>query len=330
LRRAAGAPALAAGAQRADRPVFMEAVGVRDVAAPAPVTVNDRWHIGSITKSMTALLTARVIAQGGAAWTDTVGDVLGRAIPNLHPAYAGANFLHLLSHRAGLHPDPDGVALQLFRVDRAPLPQQRLAYSTQMLARSPIGPKEETFGYSNAGYVVAGAMLEAKTGQAWETLLQAQVLTPLGMLGAGFGAPVGKGPSDEPVGHGKSLLGDGRRGYRPGRDIVDNPAVMGPAGTVHARISDMLAYLGAHRDRSPNLLDAASWARLHTPPFRGTYALGWDTRGGALTHNGSNTLWLANALVEGDTVGFAATNDGTLARVSSAVDAALLGAMAGV
>jgi CubicO group peptidase (beta-lactamase class C family) len=213
------------------------------------------------------------------------------------------------------------------------LPSQRRAYAVQALRAAPKGPAETTFLYSNSGYVVAGAMLEAKTGQSWEDLMRAMLFAPLGMAGAGFGPPPSGDGLSEPLGHSKAWFGEGRTPHRPGRGVADNPAALGPAGTVHARPSDMLAYLAAHRDR-PAFLTPASWDRLHSPPFGGDYALGLTRNGaGQLWHNGSNTFWYAEALIDAGAnagVAFAAANDGHLPKAEPAVSAALSGAIAAV
>ena len=61
----------------------------------------------------------------------------------------------------------------------------------------------------------------------------------------------------------------------------------------------MLTYLRAHRDRPAKFLKADSWTKLHTHPFGGNYALGWMVRNdGALWHNGSNTMWYGEVLVD--------------------------------
>ena len=46
-----------------------------------PVTVDDRFHIGSDTKAMTATLAGILIDKGQLSWTSTIGDVLGPVIP---------------------------------------------------------------------------------------------------------------------------------------------------------------------------------------------------------------------------------------------------------
>ena len=90
-------------------------------------------------------------------------------------------------------------------------------------------------------------------------------------------------------------------------------------------LPDLLVFLAAHRDRA-DLLLPESWDRLHTPPFGGSFALGLMAgEDGALWHNGSNTLWYAEALIDRSrgVVAAATTNDGVLSMASWAVAQAL-------
>lgn len=327
LREAAQAPALAAAAVSRDGRSLTLADGLRATRRNEAVTSDDRWHFGSITKSITATLVARCVEAGLVGWEDTVGGVLA-AIGEIRDEYRSVTFRHLLSHRAGLQANLPLADFVRFRRDNPDPREERVSFARQALTQAPHGPKEATFLYSNSGYVIAGAMLEAKLGAPWEALVRAYLFDPLGMASAGFGAPGTPGAFDEPVGHAASLLG--LRAFPPGEPVTDNPAALGPAGRVHARFEDMLRYLCAHRDRT-NFLGTASWDRLHTPPFGGEYALGWVKRGNALWHNGSNTLWYAEVQVDpaSGVAAVAATNDGR-ERASSAVGAALLGAMTAV
>lgn len=332
LRTAAGSPALTAAAVRRAGVAHMWSDGEREVGGGVAVTNDDLWHVGSITKSMTATLVARLVESGVVGWDDTVGETLGAVAPEMRPPYRAVTFRHLLSHRSGL---PGNLPLiDLMRFSRAnPDPrEERKAYARKALAMAPKGAPGAVFEYANNGYVVAGAMLEAKLGQPWEALIRAHVFAPLGMTSAGFGAPGVAGRQDQPVGHSKAFIGDRRNGHPVGSALTDNPVVIGPAGTVHARCAEMLGYLDAHRDGA-SFLKTESWRTLHTPPFGGDYAMGWIVRpDGALWHNGSNTLWYAEATFDAaaGVSAFAAANDGHLATSQVAVGTALRGAMAAI
>ncbi|MEO0415736.1 MAG: serine hydrolase, partial [Verrucomicrobiota bacterium] len=59
------------------RPVCL---GKRKFGAPNPVTADDKWHIGSLSKSMTATLAATFVEGGELSWDSTVGEILGDTI----------------------------------------------------------------------------------------------------------------------------------------------------------------------------------------------------------------------------------------------------------
>jgi len=335
LRARAGAPGMGAAATKRDGRNVAFAGGVRALGQPQPITTGDRWHLGSITKSMTATLVARAAEAGAISWTDTVGAVLGAAIPDIRVEYRDLTFRHLLSHRGGLQANIEMVQLMAFPRESADSRVDRIAYARMGLLQNPVGPKEQTFTYSNTGYVIAGAMLEAKMGAPWETLIQQHVFAPLGMSSAGQGAPGTVGAYDQPVGHAPgptTVAADGSVSvpmipHPPGHPITDNPAALGPAGRVHASFEDVFKYLVAHRDRTP-FLNSQSWQTLHTPPFGGPYAMGWQAEGDRLWHNGSNTLFYAEVMVDRGRgiVAAAAVNDGRAPDMRPHVGAALLGA----
>lgn len=300
--------------------------GVRARGSEAAIAPDDLWHIGSDTKAMTATLVARLAERGVVSWDDTVAEHLGNRVEEIHPAYRDMTFRHLLSHRSGLDANPGMLALVGFATNDAPLGEQRLDYAANMLAREPAAQAEMEFLYSNAGYVIAGAMLEQVTGESWEDLIRAEVFEPLGMTSAGFGAPGSADAVDQPRGHRAGLFG-GLNAVAPG-PRADNPPVMGPAGTVHASMSDIARFLTAHLDQPEDYLSADSWALLHTPPFGGEYAMGWGVgEGGRLQHAGSNTMWFVVVAVDpvAGEVRAVGVNDGRIDRVAGPVRDALQG-----
>ncbi len=331
LRAASGAPAMAAIAVGPRRRVaFVD--GRRAADAPTPATIRDRWHLGSITKSMTATLVARAVEIGAVSWDDTLGGVLGPAVPDMRDEYKSVSFRHLLSHRSGLPANIPVEQLVAFPRENPDPRADRVRYAQIACAQAPAGPKEATFLYSNSGFILAGAMLEAKMGAQWEALIRTHVFTPLGMTSAGFGAPGTPGRLDEPVGHGLDDQTGVLTPVRPGSPATDNPAVLGPAGRVHARLDDVIAYATAHRDNGP-LLRRESWTMLHTPPFGGDYALGWVVLpDGGFWHDGSNTIWYARVAFNprDGVVAAAAANSGVLATVRPNLAAALRNAIAAV
>ncbi|WP_179505293.1 MULTISPECIES: serine hydrolase domain-containing protein [unclassified Sphingomonas] len=318
LRRRLGVPALAAG-WREGATGGETCAGLRMIGATAPVAQGDAWHWGSVTKPVTATLIALAVEAGELAWDEPL---LARLAWHDAPAWQGVTLLHLLSHTSGFpRLDSDGE-MDAFPAEEADPRASRLALTRMTLARAPEAAPGTRFIYSNRNYVAAAAMLEAACGQPWETLVAQRLFAPLGMAGAGFGAPGTPGLLDQPVGH-AWWPGEAGVPHPPGVPPTDNPAVAGPAARLHAPIAAMIAFLEAHRTRAP-LLRPQTWQRLHTPPFGGSYALGWVVRpDGTLWHDGSNNLWTAQVLVRPDAARAIATNWGDHQRLATPLEAAL-------
>jgi len=293
-------PSLAAAVLFDGSIVATNAVGVRKQGDSQKVTANDEYHLGSITKSMTATVAAMLVEQGKISWTTTVGEMFPDLRQQMHPQYRGVTLEQLLAHRGGAPADPPAqVWSDAWEAQGTP-GAQRLAFVTAILARKPAAEPGTKFIYSNQGYAIAGVMLERATGKSWEDLMRSMLFEPLGMSSAGFGAPASPGKIDQPWGHTHTLLG-GIKPVAPGLG-ADNPLAISPAGAVHCSMADLARYVRFHlageRGES-KLLSAASFKKLHQPVAGGDYALGWIVlqrkwaHGAALMHNGSNTMFYA-------------------------------------
>ncbi len=291
-------PGLAAAAMRDGKLVAIGAAGVRKAGDPTAATADDQWHIGSCTKSMTATLAAMLIEDGKLAWDTKVGAVFPELRDTMEPAWRDVTLDQLLAHRGGAPAQPPpNLWLNAQRATGTPT-EQRLEFVRGLLLRRPEAAPGEKFIYSNQGYAIAGAMLERISGRAWEALMRERVFAPLLMSSAGFGAPGDAKEIDQPWGH--RMEGGEAKPVPPGPG-ADNPVAIGPAGIVHCSVADLARYAAWHARAgrtTARVLGPASFTKLHTPPPGGDYALGWrvtqrDWAGGtALTHAGSNTMWL--------------------------------------
>src|SRR4030095_13411216 len=68
-------PALAVATVKSDGSAMVGAVGVRKVREKTAVTVDDQWHLGSDTKSITAVLIAMLVEQGKLTWDTTIEQI---------------------------------------------------------------------------------------------------------------------------------------------------------------------------------------------------------------------------------------------------------------
>ena len=296
-------PALAAAVVVDGKIVATNAVGFRKHGGTEPVTVNDKFHIGSVTKSMTATVAAMLVEQGKISWTTTIGESFAD-YDELHSDYRAVTLEQLLAHRGGAPGNPPNLLWEkAWQASGAP-EEQRLEFVKGILAEKPEAKPGAKHIYSNQGYAIAGVMLEKAAGKTWEELMRQMLFEPLGMNSAGFGAPGTPGEVDQPWGHTKGLF----RGIKPipPGPMADNPPAISPAGRVHCSLVDLARYAAAHmagEQGDSELLNAESFKKLHTSAGD-DYALGWVVLqrpwagGQALMHNGSNTMfyivvWLA-------------------------------------
>ncbi len=290
IRKKHNLPAMAAALVTGQGLEIAGAVGLRKAAADVPATIDDLWHLGSDTKAMTATMIGALVEKGILKWETTVADIFPDLPSTAPAALKKASLLHLLSHRSGL---PGDILWGLIPRSGSTRDQRQAVLKTAAQLKVAAEPTAG-FLYSNLGYVVAGAMAEKAADAAWEDLMKNMIFEPLGMTGVGFGGVGTPGQIDQPWPHlanGKPAAGNG--------PAVDNPPVMGPAGTVHCRISDWVKFVADQlrgERGEPALLKTETYRKLHVPPFPGGYALGWGifarawAGGTALAHDGSNSM----------------------------------------
>lgn len=272
-------------------------VGVRRAGKSEPVTLDDRWHLGSCTKAMTATLCAIFVQEGMLRWDTTLGEVFSNE--TMHEDWRAVTLEQLLAHRGGVPSDlsKDGLWATLWKREGTPT-EQRMTLVRSLLRDPPLSRPGEAYLYSNAGFAIAGAMLERITGREWESLIRERLFQPLGMSTAGFGAPGDASTVDQPWGHERALLG--LKPIAPGPQ-ADNPPAIGPGGTVHCSLRDWARFVSLQLPRAlddKSLITPQTLRRLHQRPEAGNYAMGWvhadrSWGGHVAMHNGSNTLWFA-------------------------------------
>lgn len=296
-----GAPAIAVAIVHRGTITDIAVVGERWVGSGQAVERDDAYHIGSISKSMTATMIAALIQKELLTWNITVGDIMVEM--DMLAEYGDVSLEELLQHRGGFpayrYVDEKG-AKRLASFPGGPT-RQREAFVAELVMTEPEATPHETAHYSNAGYTVAAYMAERVSARSWEELVREHVFEVAGMKTAGFGWPATPDHPDQPRGH--YVEGDSLRPQQLGEYELE--ACLAPAGDIHCSIEDLGRYASLHlrglagRDK---VFNAETIQRLHSaPPTTGDeirYAAGWAIVeapgiGEVHTHSGSAGTFFA-------------------------------------
>lgn len=272
------------------------AQGERKIGSGVSLDLDDQWHLGGITKSITATMIARLIESGKMQWDDTVGEVFPDAA--IHKDWQQVTLKQLLTDTAGA---PSTFSDEIRRQHPAlgsESTKARREAVLKVLADKPDYPPGEKHVYSNVGMTIASAMAEEVTGDTWEDLVKREVFEPLQLKDSGFGPPTSSDEKlEQPRGH--RLLSS--RKYATDVDS-DNTFIMSPVGAVHMTLGDLCTYAMEHLRGDlgeGKILSTDSYQQLHMPELD-QQASGWvkiepskETPFTLYWHNGSNTMWYA-------------------------------------
>ncbi len=159
---------------------YKKGFGMANMEWDIPNAPDTKHRLGSITKQFTAMLIMQLVAEGKLDLQATISQYL--------PEYSKVNgdkiTIHqLLTHTSGT---PNYTSFPTFfkelsRDPYTPTEMVRL-FADSTLTFTP----GEKFAYSNSGYIVLGAIIEAVTGKSYETVLQEKILDPLNMKNTGY------------------------------------------------------------------------------------------------------------------------------------------------
>lgn len=282
--------------------------GQRSRAGDDPAGITDPWHIGSNTKALSALLYGQLVQLGLARWGATIPELFPDFATELDPAWRIVTIEDLFAHRTGMM-QMGGFWLNARRQDTRPVSEQRREAALTVLSRPPQKDPAQ-FDYNNLNYIVAGAAMEGilqaqeDLPDTWEAAMQALIFTPLADRDAAPG--FGFGPPPEGLQGHRTHLGMFTGSVGRGK-TADNPAVLGPAGTLHATLHAHATLAAEFLKSDSALVPPDLREKLFSPhPDRhGDYAMGWGVRsdpkyGKLFIHSGSNTAWYSRIIIAPD------------------------------
>jgi CubicO group peptidase (beta-lactamase class C family) len=161
---------------RRGRPVFSRGVGLADRKRRIRITPRTVFDLGSITKPLTLAAALALVEDGRLDLSAQLGELL----PGVPVDKRAITVRQLLEHRAGL-PEyvvdaPGGDFVELSRDEAL----------SSIFGRPLRFEPGSGYGYSDAGYTVAAAVIESAAGRPFERFLRERVLRRGGMTSAGF------------------------------------------------------------------------------------------------------------------------------------------------
>jgi CubicO group peptidase (beta-lactamase class C family) len=215
-----------------------EGFGVTSVDNPLEVTPDTRFQIGSVSKTFTGTVAMYLAAEGALDLDRPVREYVPELELSDADATARATMRHLLSHTGGWIGDyfddtgwgDDAVARYVERMRT--LPQQ-----------TPLG---ELWAYNNAGFALAGRVIEVVAGRRFEDVVKERIFDPLELTSSTYW-PWEVMTERFAVGHMD----------HEGTPVVARPWPVGrsahPAGGITSTTGDLLRYARLHLDPPPEL-----------------------------------------------------------------------------
>ncbi|MBJ3809112.1 beta-lactamase family protein [Streptomyces flavofungini] len=182
----AGIPGVTAQA-RDGRGVWKAAAGVGDMRTGEPRGKDDRFRVGSITKTFMATVLLQMEAEGRLRLDDTVDHHLPGLVRGNGNDGRKITVRHLLSHTSGLfdyladkkysetYMEGDGYLKH--RYDTLP-PKKHVRIA---LSHRPLFKPGAKHSYSNTNYILAGLIVEKLGKRPYEDEVRDRIIKPLGL-----------------------------------------------------------------------------------------------------------------------------------------------------
>jgi len=263
---------------RDGKPIFEKAYGLANKKSSLPNRLDTKFNIGSMDKMFTGVAIAQLAQLGRLSFDDTIAKHLPD-YPNREVADT-VTIHQLLTHTSGMV-DYFGSGFEQAKGNLISVRDYFPLFVKSHLS-SPPGAK---WGYSNAGYIVLGAIIEEASGQSYSDYVKEHICKPAGMSNTDFY----RIDSDTPnLAVGYTNLGPSSRLELLSR--ADNTSALpvkgGPAGGGFSTVGDLLKFdvaFRAHKLLDPKFAELVLTGKVERDDeWGGKYAYGFaeDTSNG--------------------------------------------------
>ena len=295
-----GLPGMAISIVKDGKIIFVKGYGTKIVGGTDPVTPDTLFEIGSTSKAFTTALVAMEVDKGTIGWNDRVIDHLPEFRMSDPWVTKEFTITDTMAQRSGLG-DHWGSDLSVLGYNRTEM------IRAQQYAQ-PVSSFRSQYMYQNVMFLVPAAIVEKKTGRAWEDDVKLRIFTPLGMAHSTTTLAGFRSANDVITLHTVGKHDDGTVGavaLPSDWPIADFGEKIGPAGGIGSTAHDMARWaifqLGNGTADSTQLISPASMNFMHSPKtpmgqnmdIKQYYAQGWiyqEMPGGAIVWHNGETL----------------------------------------
>jgi len=248
-------PGVQVAVRAGDQEVLAQSFGLADVERNTALTNAHLFRVASHSKSFTATAVFQLLERGALRLDDTAGQWLPW-LKEARSPLADASVRELLSHASGIIRDgreSDFWQLQKQFPDRDVLREEIVAGTAAVI------PANQRFKYSNVGYGLVGLIIEAASGESYNSLVQREIVGRLGLRNTG--AEV------DPDRLGEFATGYTALSYAPRRVPIDHvgTAALSPATGFYSNASDLANYFATQFQGDTRLLSDAAKRRMQQP-----------------------------------------------------------------
>jgi CubicO group peptidase (beta-lactamase class C family) len=269
--------------------------GVTSSDHPLPVDERTLFHLASVTKTFTATAMMRLVAEGKVDLEAPVRRYVPELVLADERAAARITVLNLLNHTAGLDWN---------LVDTGEGDGSLAAFVAKLSGLAMIAPPGARASYSQAGYNLAGRVIEKVTGLPFERAVASLVLEPAGLSDTVFGL-------DEvmvrrfAVGHNRREDGE-LRAAQPWKGSPEGSRGNNPGGGIASSVSDLLRWARFQLGDGDGVLPAEALHRMKEE----TVALRASTLGDAF-----GICWFLRDMDGVRTIGHGGSGNGQFAEL---------------
>jgi D-alanyl-D-alanine carboxypeptidase len=253
--------------------------GVSDLTAGKRMSVDDKFRIGSNTKTFVVTVILQLADEGKLNIDDTLDKF---KLPVKVPNGARITLRELAEMRSGLL---NFYALPAFQAYDKPaaVPFDVAAWLQKGLDQPALFPPGTKFNYSNTNYILLGMVIESVTHNSVASEIENRILKPLNLTNTTY--PVTDPGMPVPYTHGYML---NAKGGWDDETVALNPSVSGAAGVMISDAADMRRWVKVYT--TTGMVSSASQrARLSCVPVpgrNGGFGLGIGCSAGWLGYTG--------------------------------------------